>query len=59
MSTKLVTLNNWHYNLCANSFVSRVPEESTIARNGDCCYNFKCCRGPALYLCVLRKKKKG
>lgn len=32
MSTKLVTLNNWHYNLCANSFVSIVPEESTIEK---------------------------
>lgn len=32
ISIKFITLNNWHYNLCANS-VSLVPEESTLEKN--------------------------
>lgn len=33
MSIKFITLNNWHYNLCTNYFVSIVPEESTVEKN--------------------------
>lgn len=58
ISIERITLNNWHYNLCANSFVSIVPKNLLSKKKNiwDCYYHSNCCRGPALLSVCSHKK---